>query len=278
MHTRCILKYNLNKTSQGCKNNQQSNRSGHAMWCLLELPISEQENPFCFTLDLSFSPFTHTTKAHCLHHIPETFLHEEQSLGPHEGSTQQTRKIPRFTDFWKAAQKWMAALPADAPERKLQKSNKEEWFGKAFVFRLQGPRTYFGVYQRTQTFGGVRDWKRGFLNDIFRGWLWHTGPDPQTPSKAPIVAIPSSVPLTYKWCTMSHYKCLTHHFLLHNAERTAGLPWAAGAFRVEISDVYSRVELLLVDVLSHQRHKCHLFTLFTAEIKSTEDTVSNLAA
>lgn len=61
------------------------------MWCLLELPISEQENPFCFTLDLSSSPFTHTTKAHCLHHIPETFLHEEQSLGPHEGSTQQTR-------------------------------------------------------------------------------------------------------------------------------------------------------------------------------------------
>lgn len=91
MHTRCILKYNLNKTSQGCKNNQQSNKSGHAMWCLLELPISEQENPFCFTLDLSSSPFTHTTKAHCLHHIPETFLHEEQSLGPHEGSTQQTR-------------------------------------------------------------------------------------------------------------------------------------------------------------------------------------------
>lgn len=75
------------------------------MWCLLEHPISKQENLFCSTLDLSSFPFMHTSEVHCLHHVPATFLHEEQIQGPHEGSTQQTRKIPWFADFWKAAQK-----------------------------------------------------------------------------------------------------------------------------------------------------------------------------
>lgn len=35
---------------------------------------------------------------------------------------------------------------------------------------------------------------------------------------------------------------------------------------------------VLVDVLSHHRYKSQLFTLCAAEIKSTKDTISNLAA
>lgn len=99
---------------------------------------------------------------------------------------------------------------------------------KSFHFYIEVPLGH--IYQSTLTISGVRDWKHGFLNDIFRGRFWHTGSDLQTLFLAPIVALLNSVPCTYERCIISHYKCLTHHFLSHNAERTAGLPWAAGWF------------------------------------------------
>lgn len=151
------------------------------------------------------------------------------------------------------------------PLRQCQEGNKEEFFGKALILKLPGPKAILVFIKglRLPVELGIEN--LGFQS-IFQeadpGWYTAAAPPPgMTPGQA------LSRALSLLCIFYAHGPCInTSHSLFSITQCCQGnrSPLCSQVILCVFSDVYSGVKLSLVQALSQPGCKCHGFTLNAA--------------